>query len=122
MANIKHYKPNTITNARSLRKSQTPHETKLWYHLRSQRFQGFKFRRQFPIGSYIVDFCCFAKKLIIELDGGQHNETPALNYDASRDTFLNSQGYRVLRIWNNEMDNNIEGVLSRIYQLLNINS
>ena len=118
MQKIKRYKPQTIVNARALRKNQTPQESKLWYCLRSKRFQGFKFRRQFPVGPYIVDLCCFKEKLIIELDGGQHNESGSLAYDATRDSFLRSQGYRVLRIWNNEVTNNLEGVLEKIYRIL----
>jgi very-short-patch-repair endonuclease len=118
MAKIKIYNPQTIVHARTLRKTQTPHEAKLWYYLRSKRFQSFKFRRQFPIGKYIVDICCVKAKLIIELDGGQHNEEHALKYDEDRDRYLQRQGYRILRIWNNEMDNNLEGVLERIYQVL----
>lgn len=118
MSKIKTYKPQTIVNARALRKNQTPQESTLWYYLRSKRFQGFKFRRQFPVGPYIVDLCCFKEKLIIELDGGQHSESDSLTYDAARDSFLRSEGYRVLRVWNNEVTNNLEGVLEKVYRML----
>ena len=90
----------------------TDAEQKLWYHLRAHRFMGFKFKRQKPIGHYVVDFACIEKKLIIELDGGQHAE--ALEYDNERDAWLHSQGYTVLRFWNNELLNETESVLERI--------
>lgn len=115
---VKIYKPKIISHARALRKAQTLHEAKLWYFLRSNRFKDYKFRRQFPVGNYIVDLCCFQQRLIIELDGGQHNDAVSVSYDKQRDVFLRSQGFDVLRLWNNELDNNLGGVLDRIYVLL----
>ena len=87
--------------ARILRKKSTEAENYLWYFLRKRNFNGFKFRRQYVIGHYIVDFICIRKKLIIELDGGQHSQ--AICYDERRTTFLESKGYIVLRFWNNEI-------------------
>jgi very-short-patch-repair endonuclease len=101
-----------LDNAKILRSNQTDAEQKLWYHLRAHRFMGKKFKRQKPIGRYVVDFVCLEEKLIIELDGGQHAES--IEYDQVRDSWLRSEGYTVLRFWNNEMMNEMEGVLERI--------
>jgi len=106
------------SNARGLRKNQTPWENQLWYLLRNRRFKDFKFRRQTVIGKCIVDFCSVKGKLVIELDGGGHNNLESKVKDFNRDKFLKSKGYRVLRIWNNELDNNLEGVLQEIYKNL----
>ena len=76
-------------------------ECMLWYYLRNRRFSSLKFRRQVRLGGYIVDFICFSKNLIIELDGGQHAEK--FEYDEKRSQWLNEQGYEVLRFWNNEV-------------------
>ena len=73
-----------------------------------------KFKRQYPIGNYIVDFVCIEKKLIIEIDGGQHNEKDNIKYDNIRTQYLESAGYKVIRFWNNDVFENIEGVLSEI--------
>lgn len=99
------------TFSKQLRTKQTPWEAKLWYYLRAKRFYGIKFKRQVPIGQYIVDFCADSHKLIIELDGGQHNQ---LDFDKQKDAYLKSQGYKVLHIWNNDVDTNIEAVLDYI--------
>jgi very-short-patch-repair endonuclease len=107
-----------IKLGRNLRKNQTPWEAKLWFLLRNCRLRNFKFRRQCPVGSYIVDFCCLKKKLIIELDGSQHQIIKNKLDDAGRDKYLRSQGYTVLRIYNNDLDKNIEGVLDQIYEML----
>lgn len=109
---------NLLSNSRKLRKEQTPWENKLWYYLRRKQFQGLRFRRQFVIGYYIADFCCFEKKLIIELDGGQHNEKENQLNDTERTKVLEAQGYKVLRFWNNEIDNSIDGVLETILKNL----
>ncbi len=77
-----------------------------------------KFRRQYLVGKYIVDFCCPQAKLIIELDGGQHNENGIIEKDKTRDEFLKNEGFRVLRVWNNEIDDNIEGVYEKIVECL----
>src|SRR3989344_5282431 len=91
-----------ITLARQLRRLQTVSEHELWCKLRNRQLEGEKFRRQQPIGFYIVDFVCIAKKIIIEVDGGQHNKKKSKKYDVARTKFLESQGYKVLRFWNNE--------------------
>jgi very-short-patch-repair endonuclease len=100
--------------AKTLRREQTPAEQSLWQHLRAKRFSGYKFRRQQPIGRYVVDFVCFARKLVVELDGSQHAERVA--YDQARDAWLRSQGFRVLRFWNNEWTGQKEAVLEGIWR------
>ena len=97
--------------ARRLRATQTDAEKLLWRHLRAHRLQGRKFKRQQLIGIYVADFVCFDQKLIIEVDGSQHMNSSA---DLQRDQWLNSQDFKVLRFWNNEVLQNIEGVLERI--------
>ncbi len=101
-----------LGNAKALRTHQTLAEQRLWYHLRAHRFEDLKFKRQKPIGSYIVDFVCMEQRLIVELDGGQHAEQVA--YDTKRDEWLRDQGYKVLRFWNNDVMQNLEGVLEQI--------
>ena len=101
----------TVRFARDLRKNQTDAERKLWKHLRSKQIDSLKFRRQQPIGNYIVDFVCFEKKLVIELDGSQHIDN---SNDIGRDNWLKSQGFHVMRFWNNDVLKNIEGVLLSI--------
>jgi very-short-patch-repair endonuclease/uroporphyrinogen-III synthase len=99
----------TTRRARQLRSSLTDAEKKLWQHLRRDQLHGLHFRRQHPVPPYIIDFVCSEKNLAIELDGGQHTENQ--EYDAERTRFLEEQGYRVLRFWNNDVLSNIEGVL-----------
>lgn len=101
--------------AKHLRNESTPPEEILWYYLRARRFVGLKFRRQVPIENYIADFVCFEKRLIIELDGSRHLQSKSLKYDKKRDDFLRSQNFQVLRFYNNEVYNDIEGVLESIY-------
>ena len=81
---------------------------------RNHRYKNLAFKRQHPIGDYIVDFICLEKKLIIEIDGGQHNEPSNIKYDKIRTEFLESKGYKVIRFWNNDIDNNIEGLFLEI--------
>jgi very-short-patch-repair endonuclease len=100
--------------ARSLRKRMTPQEVKLWVHLRSWRKQGFHFRRQSPRDGYIVDSVCLKHRLIVEVDGGQHNFDVHARRDVGRDNHFASQGFRVLRFGNNEVEGNLEGVLTLI--------
>jgi len=102
--------------ARLLRKTQTDVEHILWQHLRGKQLLNCKFRRQVPFAPYIVDFVCLEQKLIIELDGSQHIEQQ--DYDDKRSAFLAEQGFKVLRFWNNEVIENLEGVLETIYQAL----
>jgi|SRR5947208_520326 len=100
---------------RRLRGNQTDAERKLWFSLRDRRLSGFKFVRQEAIGPFIVDFICREKNLVVEVDGGQHSENPE---DNRRDGYLNRQGYRVLRFWNNDVLANREGVLLTILDAL----
>jgi len=99
-------------NARNLRKRQTRAEELLWRNLRARQLDSAKFKRQVPIGNYIVDFISFEKKIIIELDGGQHAATTTR--DAERDAWLKGRGYNVLRFWDNEVFQNLEGILEVI--------
>ncbi len=101
--------------ARNLRKSSTESEKLLWKHLRLKQLEGLKFRRQQPIGNYIVDFVCFSKRIIIELDGGQHAIEE--NKDCERDRWLKSQGFTILRFWNNEVMSNTESILELIRKI-----
>jgi very-short-patch-repair endonuclease len=105
----------TISRARELRKNATEAEKRMWRVLR-ENFRGAKFRRQVPIGSYYADFFSFSAKLVIEVDGGGHGE--AQDYDARRTAFLESQGLRVIRFWNNDVLSNIEGVITIISESL----
>ena len=100
--------------ARHLRREQTNVERKLWHALRRREFHGVKFRRQQPLGRYVVDFISFDAELVIELDGGQHGEDVARRKDERRTAFLNSQGFRVLRFWNYEINQNPNGVFDTI--------
>ena len=101
-----------VTTARRLRRDQTDAERKLWFRLRDRRLNGLKFRRQMPIKSYVVDFCCEAARLIVELDGGQHVEHD--HEDARRTADLENYGYIVLLFWNNDVLSNIDGVVETI--------
>ncbi len=106
------YTQQTLQKAQTLRESQTNAEGLLWHYLRDKQLAGHKFRRQQPIGPYIVDFACMPKKLLIELDGGQHAEQHT--YDKKRDEFLRGKGYKILRFWNNDVFENCFGVLESI--------
>ena len=101
-----------LLNAKTLRAKQTEAEQRLWYHLRAHRFMNLKFKRQKPMGRFIVDFVCVEHQLIIEIDGGQH--AGQTEYDRHRDAWLRSQGYAVLRFWNHEIMQQLEGVLEQI--------
>ena len=103
-------------NARRLRREQTDPEGILWHHLRARQMRGAKFRRQFPIGPYFADFCSTERRLIIELDGAQHVERS--REDEVRTSFLESEGYRVLRFWNSQVLESVEEVLGAIDELL----
>ncbi|MBI2154581.1 MAG: endonuclease domain-containing protein [Candidatus Rokubacteria bacterium] len=102
--------------ARTLRRDQTEAERRLWARLRDRQLESTKFRRQQPIGPFIADFCCTERGLVIELDGGQH--AVRTDEDRKRTEFLEGRGYRVLRFWDNEVMENIEGVLFRITEAL----
>ena len=101
-------------NARGLRKRLTPQEVKLWVKLRELKELGFHFRRQAPIGRYIVDFASFGSRVVIEVDSGQHSLKQGVELDRQRDTFLRSEGFHVLRFWNSDVDQNLRGVLASI--------
>lgn len=105
--------PIGLPKAKVMRSQPTDAEAVLWRHLRAGRLAGAKFKRQQPLGRYIVDFVCFEARLIVEVDGGQHNENA---YDQARDTWLSSQGFVVRRYWNNEVLANLECVLTDILQ------
>ncbi len=107
-----------LRRGRSLRINQTEAERFLWAALRNRRFHEFKFRRQVPLGRYIVDFVCFAPRLILELDGGQHNDAKAKAYDAERTRFLESEGFRVVRVWNHEVFVDSDAVAELIWRRL----
>lgn len=106
--------PRVLKNARTLRRTMTDAEKLLWQGLRAEQF-GVKFRKQHPIGNYIADFACLNPRIIIELDGGQHNEEKNTRRDDERTRFLELQGFKVLRFWNNEVMKNLGGVLEKIY-------
>lgn len=104
--------------ARNLRKNATKEEQIIWSILRNRQLNNCKFKRQVPIGNYIVDFVCEEKKLIIEIDGGQHNIDENIQKDNNRTSFLNQKGYNVLRFWNNDINKNIDGVIDKIMEFL----
>jgi very-short-patch-repair endonuclease len=101
--------------ARAVRAESTDAEQRLWHNLRAHRMMGAKFRRQHPIGPYIVDFVCFESRLIIEVDGGQHQESAA--YDHKRDRLLRSHGFLVLRFWDSDVLLRTKDVLEEIYDV-----
>jgi very-short-patch-repair endonuclease len=102
--------------ARTLRQNTTEAERRVWEILRSHQMKGYKFRRQVPIGRYIADFVCHEAKLIVEIDGGQHDRSSPS--EAERSGFLQNEGYRLLRFWNNEVLANLDGVHERIADAL----
>lgn len=101
--------------AKNLRKNSTDTEKHLWFYLRANRL-GYKFKRQVPIGTYIIDFACLEKRLLIELDGGQHLDNQT--YDMERTVWLNAHGFKVLRFWNNEVLQQTTSVIELIMQAL----
>ena len=104
--------PSTATSrARALRSRMTDAERKLWFALRDRRFSDFKFRRQVPVGPFIADFICYERRVVIEVDGGQHAESSG---DARRDRWFAANDFLVLRFWNNDVLSNLEGVLISI--------
>jgi very-short-patch-repair endonuclease len=105
--------PRQKLHARELRRAMTPTEKRLWSLLRGKRFIGIKFRRQQPLGPYIVDFYCHTAKVILELDGESHIGKEA--YDDRRCAWLKSQGYKIVRVWDTQIYSNVDGVLQLIY-------
>ncbi len=114
------YSLEILSKAKELRSNQTDAEGLLWHYLQNKQLDGHKFRRQQPIENYIIDFICLEKKLIVELDGSQHGEDSARKYDQKRTEFLEKNGFKVLRFWNDEVFKNISDVLENIY--LNLHS
>jgi len=100
-------------NAKTLRKDMPSAERKLWARIRNKQLGGYRFRRQHTIGPYIADFACVETKIVIELDGDQHSFDDGAR-DAKRDAFIEGEGWRVLRFWNNDVYGNIDGVLEVI--------
>ncbi len=105
----------TLAFAKKLRREMTDAETKLWQELRAHRFENYKFKRQQPIGKYIADFVCLKHRLIVEVDGSQHDDS---QHDKIRDAWLASQGFRILRVWNNAVWTEMDGVLISILAAL----
>ena len=107
-----------VPRARRLRRDMTDAERKLWWYLRKLPAGASHFRRQATIGPYFADFACHSKRLVIELDGGQHNHGAQVQRDTKREIYMKQNGYRVLRFWNNDVLRNINGVVSAIYDAL----
>ena len=108
------YTRQALAYSKELRQKMTNAEMILWYYLKDRQLNNLKFRRQEAIGKYIVDFVCYEKKLVVEIDGGQHNDIAGIESDKVRQKFLEDNGFKVLRFWNNEIYENIEGVISKI--------
>lgn len=106
--------------ARDLRKNMTDSERIIWSIIRNRQFYGYRFLRQYCMGQYIVDFICREKKIIIEIDGGQHNKQINIEYDEQRSAYLNSKGYKVVRFWNNEINNNLAGVYKKLQDIFEV--
>jgi very-short-patch-repair endonuclease len=102
--------------ARTLRKSMTPQEVRLWLRLRLLRPQGLHFRTQVPLHGLVVDFACLRAKLIVEVDGGQHGLPAGFARDRWRDTCLAAEGFKTLRFWNHEVDRTLDDVTETIYR------
>ena len=102
--------------ARRLRANSTSAEALLWRYLRRSPVLGTHFRRQVPIGRYVVDFACMAAHLVVEVDGSQHAEGPVAEADLVRTRWLESEGYRVIRFWNNDIAQNIDGVIEAVHK------
>ena len=108
--------------ARKLRKNSTKQEQKMWKLLRNRQFFNFKFKRQVPIGQYIADFICEERKIVLEIDGGQHNAPQNVLNDCERTKYFNSKGYIVHRFWNNDIDKNFEGVYLKLMEIFGVTS
>ncbi len=111
-------KKQKVQLARELRLNQTDAEQKPWTVLRSRQFHGLKFRRQHPVRNYVADFICLEKNLVIEVDGGQHNDELTMKKDKQRRKWLEAEGFQVLRFWNNDVLENIEGVIFKVQEFL----
>ncbi len=111
----RHYSKKTLCSAKELRQNQTDAENILWLQLRNRCLKNIKFRRQVPIDKYIADFVALDKKLIIEVDGSQHLDEKNMVKDNIRTEYLESLGYKVIRVFNNDIFNNLDSVLEYIY-------
>ena len=109
---------NNLRNIRRLRKEASPQEIIVWSRLKNRSFHNLKFRRQYKIGKYIVDFICLERKLIIELDGWQHKEENQKRNDQKRTEYLAKNGFEIIRFWNNEVNDNLKGVFLKIEEFL----
>lgn len=105
-----------VPYAKDLRKRSTDAELALWSRVRGRHLCGLKFRRQHPMGKYIVDFICLESKVIIELDGGQHADPEIKAYDRQRDDWLENEGYKILRFWDNDVLSNTDGIVEVIME------
>lgn len=108
----------TLARAHKLRRAMSEEERVLWMLLRDRRFAAFKFRRQVPLGDYVVDFACFERKLVLELDGAQHAEAEQAAFDAQRTRYLEAAGFRVARIWCGDLFKDREGAMNLIWHAL----
>ena len=106
--------PEQLERARRLRRQDTGSEQRIWARLRGRKLNGLKFVRQLPIGNYIVDFACRERMLVIEVDGATHGSDEDMAYDAARTTFLEAQGWRVIRVWNDDVVQRIDGVMESV--------
>ena len=110
----------TRKNARQMRSGMTDAEKKLWGELRAHRLMGLSFRRQMPIAGYIVDFACAEHKLVVEVDGSQHGKDADADYDRIRTERLNALGWTVMRLWNDEVLQNIDDVCTGIIRTIGV--
>jgi len=110
----RHVHPAILARAKELRRPLTPQEQKLWQRLRRKQLYGIKFRRQHPLFRFILDFFCYQRRLVIEIDGHSHADLDQQRYDQARTEWLEQRGLRVIRFTNREVDENIEGVLAEI--------
>ena len=108
----------SVERARTLRKQLTPQEARLWSRLRQLRYQGLHIRRQAPFRGYILDFVCYARRLVIEVDGGQHASDEGAARDAVRDAVLAREGFVVLRFWNADVNAGIDSVVQHVFRTL----
>ena len=108
-----------IAIARNLRKRMTPEEVKLWVRLRAWRENGIHFRRQAPLDGYVIDFLCKSRKLIVEVDGGQHSEGRQLLRDVRRDAHFRDKGYRIVRLWNADINRDADAATETVLAVLN---
>ncbi len=116
---MRHPNKDTLTRAKHLRQTSTSAEETLWSHLRDRRFLGLKFRRQAPVGPYVVDFLCHEMRLVLEVDGSIHLEPHLISHDQNRDANLQALGYRVLRYSNEQLQDDLDSILEtlrRLYQ------